>query len=72
MLVNSSLTMIGLASDELELVIENSERFSVDFDDAYRCAVAGTYDLTIVSFDKDFDRTERGRKPPEMVPKASE
>ena len=36
----------------------------LDFDDAYQYAVAERYGLTIISFDSDFDRTERGRKPP--------
>ena len=32
--------------------------------DAYRYATAERYDLTVVSFDGDFDRTERGRRTP--------
>jgi uncharacterized protein len=44
-------------------------RFGLDFDDAYQYAIAGRYGLTIVSFDKDFDRTTKGRKEPaEIVP----
>ena len=33
----------------------------LDFDDAYQYAVAERYDLTIVSFDHDFDQTKKGR-----------
>jgi len=43
------------------------EHFNLDFDDAYQYAIAEKYDLTIVSFDRDFDRTERGRKTPGEV-----
>ena len=43
------------------------ERFGLDFDDAYQYVAAEKNDLTIVSFDKDFDRTERGRVPPSEV-----
>jgi len=39
-------------------------KFGLDFDDAYQYAVAARYGLTIVSFDSDFDRTERGRRTP--------
>jgi len=44
-----------------------TKKFNLDFDDAYQYAVAEKYDLTIVSFDVDFDRTERGRKTPGEV-----
>jgi predicted nucleic acid-binding protein len=37
------------------------------FDDAYQYAVADEYDLTIVSFDTDFDKTTRGRQPPSAI-----
>jgi len=40
------------------------QKFNLDFDDACQYAVAERYGLTIVSFDGDFDRTERGRKVP--------
>ena len=42
-------------------------RFSnlqMDFDDAYQYAVAEKRGLVLVSFDSDFDRTERKRKVP--------
>ena len=38
------------------------QQFSLDFDDAYQYVAAEKYGLTIVSFDNDFDRTERGRE----------
>ena len=44
-----------------------AHRFRLDFDDAYQYAVAEKYGLAIVSFDADFDRTERGRRSPKQV-----
>jgi len=41
-----------------------AQRFGLDFDDAYQYVVAARYGLTIISFDTDFDRTEKGRKTP--------
>ena len=41
-----------------------STNFSLDFDDAYQYATAEHFDLAIVSFDADFDRTDRGRLTP--------
>jgi predicted nucleic acid-binding protein len=32
-----------------------------EIDDAYQYVAAERYDLAVVSFDGDFDRTERGR-----------
>jgi hypothetical protein len=40
------------------------KRFRLDFDDAYQYVAAEKHDLTLVSFDADFDRTDRGRKTP--------
>jgi predicted nucleic acid-binding protein len=39
----------------------------LDFDDAYQYVAAGKYDAIIVSFDSDFDRTERGRMVPPQI-----
>ncbi|RPI37410.1 MAG: PIN domain-containing protein [Methanoregulaceae archaeon] len=35
--------------------------FRLDFDDAYQYVVAEKFDLALVSFDTDFDRTDRKR-----------
>ena len=43
------------------------QRFNLDFDDAYQYVAAEKFNLEIVSFDSDFDRTERGRKTPDQV-----
>ena len=42
-------------------------KFGLDFDYAYQYLAADKYSLTLVSFDSDFDRTERGRKTPADV-----
>ncbi len=43
--------------------------FSFHSDDTYQYTAAEKYTLTLVSFDSDFDRTERGRKMPGEVVK---
>ena len=65
MILNVGVAVITLSAQEMESLIEVAQRFNLDFDDAYQYAVAERYGLTIVSFDADFDRTERGRKMPE-------
>jgi predicted nucleic acid-binding protein len=44
-----------------------SKKYSLDFDDAYQYALAKKYNLEIVSFNSDFDRTDAGRALPEQV-----
>jgi len=57
----------SLLPDDISALVAASERFGLDFDDAYQYTVAERDDLEIVSFDKDFDRTERGRLTPADV-----
>ena len=67
MVFSEILHMVSLSYEDMGNVIEVSARFNLDFDDAYQYVVAEKYNLTIISFDSDFDRTERGRKTPKEV-----
>ena len=58
------ITMVSLNAEELTTVIDTAASFALDFDDAYQYSIAEKYELTIVSFDSDFDRTTRGRRLP--------
>jgi uncharacterized protein len=53
--------------EDLLVVGKTAERTGLNFDDAYQYVAAEKHDLTLVSFDADFDRTERGRKTPAEV-----
>ena len=64
MILDPGVVVITLSAQEMERLIDVAQRFNLDFDDAYQYAVAERYDLTLVSLDSDFDRTERGRKVP--------
>src|SRR5712664_2330754 len=58
-------TAVGrLSTGEMDVLTDYANSFGLDFDDAYQYALAVKYDLTIVSFDSDFDRTTRGRTEP--------
>ena len=46
---------------------EIKEEFGLDFDDAYQYAIGETLNLQLVSFDGDFDKSERGRKEPSEI-----
>ena len=61
---------IGIRSldpEDLKTLDRLVQQFNLDFDDAYQYAVAEKFDLQLISFDKDFDRTERKRKEPAEI-----
>ena len=58
------INVVGLTAQELKDLPAIASAHGLDFDDAYQYSLAEKYDLAIVSFDKDFDRTTRGRKAP--------
>jgi predicted nucleic acid-binding protein len=66
-LISAQIRRLVLSADELRDIPEVMRRFRLDFDDAYQYVAADKHDLTLVSFDADFDRTERGRKTPEQA-----
>ena len=67
--IDGSVALVHLQPEDTHRLVSVIERFGLDFDDAYQYTAAERYNLTIVSFDSDFDRTERGRKTPAEVVK---
>ena len=67
MIVDAGMLLLSLHQEDTEQLISVAQRFSLDFDDAYQYTVAEKYDLHIVSFDTDFDKTARGRLTPQQV-----
>ncbi len=67
MFIEGSVALARLAPEDIRVLVEAMNRFALDFDDAYQYTAAEKYNLTIVSFDPDFDRTERGRKTPGQI-----
>ncbi len=63
----SGITLLSLHLEDFSRLFEYCEKFRLDFDDAYQYALAERHNLSIVSFDRDFDRTERGRVEPERL-----
>lgn len=60
--------ILSLDLEDMDSAVRIVERFKLDFDDAYQYAIAQKHDLQLVSFDKDFDRTEKGkREPSELI-----
>jgi predicted nucleic acid-binding protein len=49
-----NVEIVTLSDSEYQTVVEFHQKYGLDFDDAYQCAVAVSKDLTIVTMDKDF------------------
>ena len=64
MVMNVGMEIMSLDVEDMVFVVETAKRIGLDFDGAYQYVVAEKNDLTLVSFDTDFDRTQRGRKTP--------
>jgi len=65
--VDGGVSLIHLDPEDTTQLVNIISDTKLDFDDAYQYVAAEKYDLIIVSFDGDFDRTERGRRVPDQV-----
>ncbi len=65
--VNGQIELLALYSVDLIDVIENIRIHKLDFDDSYQYTVAQKFDLTIVTFDKDFNAKGIKKKTPDEI-----
>jgi len=63
-LLDTPLIVLRLGNSDISRILQIRRRYRLDFDDAYQYFAAEKHNLTLVSFDADFDKTERGRKTP--------
>jgi predicted nucleic acid-binding protein len=63
-LIRRRVNTLHLAPAELYGALHLMKSIQLDFDDAFQYFAAEKFDLKIVSFDSDFDRTPRGRITP--------
>ncbi|RKU08198.1 VapC toxin family PIN domain ribonuclease [Candidatus Poribacteria bacterium] len=66
-IVINGVGVLSLSPEEHKTLGQPAQQFNLDFDDAYQYAVAKKYDLQLISFDTDFDQTDRGRREPADV-----
>lgn len=52
---NAQIEQLSLSTSELMRVISNMQEYNLDFDDAYQLTISQKHNLTIVTFDKDFN-----------------
>ena len=65
-LVND-VDILSLDPEDLKTLNQLAQKFNLDFDDAYQYVVAEEYNLQLISFDKDFDQTDKERKEPAEI-----
>jgi predicted nucleic acid-binding protein len=66
-LLEGAVSLVYLSPEDTQGIVAGMRQFRLDFDDAYQYVAAEKHSLSLVSFDADFDRTERGRKTPQTV-----
>ncbi|WP_036028111.1 type II toxin-antitoxin system VapC family toxin [Leptolyngbya sp. PCC 6406] len=65
--IEGAVGLLSLSPTELSRVVVTMQQQQLDYDDAYQYVVAVAFQLTFVSFDKDFDGTTLGRKTPQQI-----
>ena len=63
-MIVDGIEILSLQSVELKSLPGIAQSFNLDFDDAYQYSVAEKYNLQLISFDQDFDRSKRKKKEP--------
>lgn len=66
-IVRANMGVLSLSVTEMELVVAAACKYTLDFDDAYQYIVAENHGLSIVSYDKHFDKTKLGRATPREI-----
>lgn len=65
--VDSVVMLIHVYPNDMEAILHAIKELHLDFDDAYRYVAAEKFNLTLASFDSDFDHTPRRKKTPGEV-----
>lgn len=65
--LEAGVTLIHLPPDDTPQILHVLQSSRLDFDDAYQYVAAEKHNLTLISFDTDFDHTQRGRMTPDAL-----
>lgn len=66
-LIDGDVRLLSVPPESMAELLNVVQQFNLDFDDAYQYTAAQRHNLTLVSLDKDFDRTALGRQTPREV-----
>jgi predicted nucleic acid-binding protein len=67
LLIDGGVRLVGLRPDDMNSIVDAAGKYRLDFDDAYQYVTSAKLSFRIVSFDSDFDRTDRGKIQPGQV-----
>ena len=62
--VEGAVNVVSIKPSDTRTLLEAIDAYKLDFDDSYQYVAAEQNGLTLVSFDNDFDRTNKGKKNP--------
>ena len=65
--IDGNVQIVSVPLDTLGDVVKAIDQFNVDFDDAYQLVAARNIPASIVSFDRDFDKTDLRRLTPAQI-----
>jgi len=66
-IIEGKLNLVRLAPEDMKKITATTQTHNLDFDDAYQYTACEKYNLELVSFDSDFDKTKLGRVTPQQV-----
>jgi predicted nucleic acid-binding protein len=65
--IDGAVVLLHLSPEDTLRIVQIIKQYNLDFDDAYQYTAAEKHNLSLISFDSVFDKTERGRKTPAEV-----
>lgn len=65
--VDGAVNVVSIKPSDTDALIDAIDKYKLDFDDAYQYVAAERNGLILVSFDRDFDVTEKGRQTPAEI-----
>ena len=65
--IEGTVNVVSIKPSDTRALLEAIDAYKLDFDDSYQYVAAEQNGLTLVSFDNDFDRTNKGKKTPAEI-----
>ena len=59
--------VINAEMSDIKGIIEFQKLYNLDFDDALQYYIANLYEIILISYDADFNRTPEGRITPDLI-----
>ena len=66
-MVEDGMNIVSLSSEELTGLEKIANKFKLDFDDSYQYLAAKNRDLQLITFDKDFSKSDINPKNPQQI-----